>query len=173
MTKTIAQFVFLFIALVIAQVVIFNNLVLFSVAVPLTFVYIIISMPVTWSTNWSITAGFLLGLAVDIFSDTQGMNALCCTLLAFMRKPMFHLYVQRDEDLSGLRPSMRNMDTTAYLKYMFSMVLVYCVMAFTVDAFSMFSVVRYLLRILCSTAYTFLILYAIDSVTSHRNEKRL
>lgn len=65
------------------------------------------------------------------------------------------------------------MDTTAYLKYMFSMVLIYCVMVFTVDAFKLFSVLRYLLCIVCSTAYTFLIIYAIDSVTSHRNEKRL
>lgn len=88
----------------ISQVVVFNNLVLYSVAVPLVFIYVIISMPITWSTNWSITAGFLLGLSVDIFSDTQGMNALCCTLLAFMRKPVFHLYVQRDEDLSACAP---------------------------------------------------------------------
>ena len=173
MSKSIIQFILLCIVLVIAQAVIFNNLVLFSVAVPLVFIYIIISMPVTWSVNASMTIGFACGLAVDIFSDTQGMNALCCTLLSFMRKGIFHLYLQRDEDLSGLRPSLRTMDTTAYLKYMLSMVLVYCVLLFTVDAFAMFSVLRYFLCIVSSTIYTFLIIYAIDTVTSHRHEKRL
>lgn len=173
MSKTILQFFLLFIVLVIAQVVIFNNLVLFSVAVPLVFIYLIISLPLTWSTNIAITIGFLTGLAVDIFSDTQGMNALCCTLLAFMQKGVFHLYVQRDDDLAGLRPSLRSMDTTAYLKYMFSMVLIYCIMIFTVDAFALFSVLRFLLCILSSTVYTFLIIYAIATVSSNRHEKRL
>lgn len=173
MSKTIIQFILLFLALVIAQGVIFNNLVLFSVAVPLVFIYLIISMPVTWNTNVSITIGFLAGMAVDIFSDTLGMNALCTTLLAFMQKGIFHLYVQRDEDLSGQRPSLRTMDTTAYLKYMFSMVLIYCIMIFTVDAFALFSILRYLLCISFSTIYTFLIIYAIATVTSHRHEKRL
>lgn len=173
MSKTILQFILLCIVLVTAQVVIFNNLVLFSVAVPLVFIYLIISMPVTWSTNASMTIGFLTGLAVDIFSDTQGMNALCCTLLSFMRKGIFHLYVQRDEDLSGQRPSLRTMDKTAYLKFMFSMVLVYCLMIFTVDAFAMFSALRFILCIVSSTLYTFLIIYAIAAVASHRHEKRL
>lgn len=56
---------------------------------------------------------------------------------------------------------------------MLSMVLVYCVLLFTVDAFAMFSVLRYFLCIVSSTIYTFLIIYAIDTVTSHRHEKRL
>lgn len=173
MSKTIVQFLIGFVLLLLAQIVVFNHLVLFAVAVPLVFVYYIISMPVTWGTNLSMALGFLMGLAVDVFSDTQGMNALCCTILSFARKPIFHLYVQRDDDLSGLCPSLRSMGGAAFMKFMLTMLLAYFVMIFTIDAFALFDPLRWLLCVVCSTAYTFVIIYAIDSVISHRNEKRL
>ncbi len=173
MSKTVIQFLIGFLLLLLAQIVVFNNLVLFSVAVPLVFIYYIISMPVTWNTNLSVALGFLLGLAVDVFSDTPGMNALCCTLLSFARKPLFHLYVQRDDDLAGLSPSLRSMGVPAFLKFTITMVVAYFVVLFTVDAFALFDPLRWLLCVICSSAYTFIIIYALDSVISHRNEKRL
>ena len=90
MNKTAIILIALFLVLVPAQAVIFNNLILFNIALPLVFIYLIISLPVTLSTNWSLTIGFVTGLAVDIFSDTSGMNALACTTLAFIRKPVYH-----------------------------------------------------------------------------------
>ena len=39
---------------------------------------------------------FLLGLTVDIFSNTPGMNAAAATLLAFMREPILRLVTLRD-----------------------------------------------------------------------------
>ena len=150
MSKTVIQFLIGFVLILLAQIVVFNNLVLFSVAVPLVFIYYIISMPVTWGTNGSMLLGFLLGLAVDVFSDTQGMNALCCTLLSFARKPLFHLYVQRDDDLSGFSPSLRSMGAPAFLKYTITMVLAYFIVLFTIDAFALFNPLRWLLCVVCS-----------------------
>ena len=59
MSKTAIILTALFLVLVPAQAVIFNNLVLFNVALPLVFIYLIISLPVTLSTNWSITIGLV------------------------------------------------------------------------------------------------------------------
>ena len=53
MTKTVLTFILLFIVLIPAQAVIFNNLILFNVALPLVFIYLIISLPITLSTNWA------------------------------------------------------------------------------------------------------------------------
>lgn len=173
MTKSLINYILMFIVLVLAQAVVFNNLALFGCAMPFVFIYLIIALPVTLSTNWSVTVGFLVGLAVDVFSNTYGINALACTMLAFMRKPLFHLYVSRDEDLAGMRPAMRTMGAPTFMKYALTMILVYCIFALTIEAFTFFNFMRLLLRIVSSTLYTFIIIYAIDSLSVSRREKKL
>ncbi len=169
MTRTILTFILLFAVLIPAQALIFNNLILFNVALPLVFIYLIISLPVTLSTNWVVTIGFLTGLAVDIFSDTPGMNALACTLLAFVRRPVYHLYMSYDDDLSGLRPSIATMGAAAYFKYMLTMVFINCLSVFVIEAFQFFNLRLLLLRTVCSTVFTFIIIYAIDSLSFKRS----
>lgn len=173
MSKIAFTFLIKVVLLVLAQAVIFNNLVLFGTAVPLVFVYAIISMPITWPTNLSVTIGFLLGLIVDVFSNTYGVNALSCTVLAFARKPIFHLYVQRDDDLAGLKPSQRSMGSAAFLKYMVTMSVAYCTMAFAVDSFAVFSFWRILLQIITSSIFTSALIYALDSIFTRQYEKGL
>ena len=169
MSKTVLTLIILFLVLIPAQAVIFNNLILFNVALPLVFIYLIISLPVTLSTNWSLTIGFVTGLAVDIFSDTPGMNALACTNLAFLRKSVYHLYMSYDDDLSGLRPSISTMGSAAYFKYLLTMVFVYCLMLFAIEAFQFFNIRLLLMRTVFSTIFTFIIIYAIDSLSFKRS----
>lgn len=174
MNKTTIYLLLMSVVLLLAQAVVFNNLVLFNCAVPFVFIYVILSLPITLSTNWSVTAGFVIGLVADAFADTYGINSVSCTILAFIRKPVFHLYVQRDEDLGGQCPSMRSMGVPVYLKYAGTMVLIYCAMACTIEAFGLFHIWRLLLRIAASSVYTLLIVYAIDSLSlSSKHEKRL
>lgn len=169
MSKTVISLIALFLVLIPAQAVIFNNLILFNVALPLVFIYLIISLPVTFSTNLSIVIGFITGLAVDIFSDTPGMNALACTTLAFIRKPVYHLYMSYDDDTSNTRPSIATMGPGAYLKYMLTMVFIYCFMLFAIEAFQFFNLRLMLMRTIFSTAFTFIIIYAIESLSFKRS----
>lgn len=159
--------------LLAVQAVIFNNLVLFNCAMPFVFIYLIIAMPISFGPNIAMTIGFFAGLAIDAVSDTYGLNTLCCTVLGFVHRRIFHLYVSRDEDLSGLSPSMRTMGAEAFLKYMLTMVLIYCTMAFVIEAFSFFDLWRLLVRIAASSVYTFVLLYAIDSLSLRQHAKKL
>lgn len=174
MSKTVLAFILKFVLLTLAQAVIFNNLVLFNAVVPFVFIYIIIWMPITWSTNVSMTLGFLAGVTIDIFSNTQGVNALACTILSFVRKPVFHLYIQRDEDLGGLKPSQRSMGSAEFMKYVATMTLIYCLCVFTIDAFAIFNPLRFAIQVLGSSIFTIILIYALDSFfTQQPHEKRL
>lgn len=166
MNKTIIQFSALFIVLVLLQAMVFNNICLFNVAVPFVFIYFIVYLPVTLSVNWVLTLSFLAGLCVDIFANTQGMNALACTVIAMSRRSVLHRFFPREDELSIPEPSIRSLGQEVYMKYLFTMVLLYCTMIFLIEAFSFFDIWRLLLRILCSTLLTFLLLLGIDSVMS-------
>lgn len=173
MSKTALTLLILFLILIPAQAVFFNNLVLFNLAVPLVFIYLIITLPITLNDSLALTIGFLTGLSVDILSDTPGVNALASTVLTALRKPIFHLYVSSDIDLADQRPLPRTMGTAAFLKYAGTMVAIYCTMVFTIEALQIFNIELYLLRVLCSSVFTFIIIYAIACLTSPGREKRL
>lgn len=173
MSKTAITLAILFVVLVAGQAVFFNNLVLFNVAVPLVFIYLLIILPVTLSDTLALTIGFVTGLTIDILSDTPGINSLSSTLLVAVRKPVFHLYVSGDIDLADQCPSPRNMGTAAFLKYALTMSVIYCTMVFTIEACQVFNLRLYLLRVACSSIFTFVIIYAIASLTGPRREKRL
>lgn len=173
MNKTTLSLILLFVVLLPAQAILFNNLILFNVALPIVFIYVIITLPVTMSETLALTAGFITGLCMDIMSDTPGVNALSCTILAALRRPVFHLYVPSDNDLADQRPLPRTMGTAAFLKYAGTMTVIYCLMYFTVDSLRIFNVELWLLRIACSSVFSFIIIYAISCLTTPLREKRL
>jgi rod shape-determining protein MreD len=167
------RFIISYLLLVPLQALVFDHMVLFNVAVPFVFIYLIVMLPVTMSTNLSVLLGFLAGFGMDLFADTPGMNALSCTILAFARKPVFHLYVTMDDDLAGRSPSSQSMGSAEFLKYLLTLSLIFCTLIFSIEAFQIFIPRLMFTRIIASTLYTFLLLYTLDSLLIRRREKRL
>lgn len=173
MSKTTLTLTAMFVLLILAQAVVFNNLILMNTAMAFVFVYFIAAMPAAMGTAASLTAGFGLGLAVDIFSDTAGLNTLACTLVTFMRKPLLFLYVPRDEELTDGILSVKTLGRWAYFRYLFTLVIIYCFAVFGIESFSFFDPVRQAIRAGASTVYTFTVIYALDTVIHRRREKKL
>lgn len=163
-TKSIIHYALLFVTLVVAQAVVFNNLTFFNIAIPLVFVYFIASLPVLMRPNLVLTFSFLLGVCIDIFSDTPGMNALACTITGAMRRPMLKSFIQRDEDMGDSEPSMRTMGVGAYIKYVMVMSLIYCTVYFVAEAMTFRYWILMLERIGASTLLTSVMLIAINSI---------
>lgn len=173
MSKTTLQFFLLGLILVLAQVIVFNHICIFNVAVPMVFIYLIVRLPITLSPNWVLTIAFFLGLIVDIFSDTYGMNALACTILAMVRRPVLRLYVPREEDLTRPEPSIQSLGAAVYMKYLLTMTLIYCTLIFLIEAFALFNPLQLVLRIVFSTLLSFVLMLGIEAIMTPRSEKRL
>lgn len=173
MIRTFLKFLLMAVILILLQVTVFNNICLFGVAVPMVFIYLILRLPLTMGTSWVLTVAFLMGLGVDIFSDTQGMNALACTILGVLRRPVLGLYFPREDELINPEPTMLSLGAPVYIKYALSMSLIYCTMIFLIESFTFFNILRLLLRIVCSTVLTTLLIIAVDSLTVKRHAKRL
>ncbi len=157
---------------VLLQAVVFNQIYLFGVAVPLVFIYVILRMPLSLSTAWLLTASFFLGLVVDIFGNTPGMNALACTILAFVRRPILSLYLPHGSDYVAEIPSIRGFGMWLYVRYSLTLTFVYCLLLFAIESLSLFDLPYMLVRIVCSTLLTFILILCVDSLNQGR-EKRL
>ena len=162
MTKEFISFLIIFVALVLLQVLLFNHIALFNVAFPIIFIYFIIRLPISLSQSWLFTLAFLTGFIIDIFSDTLGVNALACTLLAALKKKVFYAYVDKDDKTKNIIPSSLSLGLITYSKYLITMVGIYCVLAFIIEYFSFANVKELVVLSSSSTLLTFLILLAID-----------
>ena len=171
MIKTILQFIVLFVALTLLQVVC-NHICIFGVAIPVVYIYFLIRLPINLSVNWAMTLAFILGLTIDVFSNTQGMNALACVVATAQRRPVFSLYFAREDDLPNPIPSIHTLGIGIYIKYLLSMVLIYCFFIFAIQAFTLHNVQLTIMRIVASTTLSTLLIFGIDSLDTKR-EKRL
>ena len=172
MTKTVIQFIVLFVVLILLQLVC-NKIVLWGIAMPVVFIYLILRLPVNLHDGWVLTIAFFTGLLLDIFNNTPGMNALACTILAAVRRPVFNLFVSRENDMNIPIPSVDSMGVGDYFKYMATLVTLYCVLIFLIQAFSLHNIGLTLARIAASSALSIIIIFGLDSLVSTRREKRL
>ncbi|PJB13297.1 MAG: rod shape-determining protein MreD [Flavobacteriales bacterium CG_4_9_14_3_um_filter_40_17] len=85
MKNDVVQETFKFIVLILAQVLLFNRLVLFGHLVAYVYVVFLILYPVKERRNLFLFISFLLGLAMDMFMNSGGIHATACLLTAYFR----------------------------------------------------------------------------------------
>lgn len=172
MTKTVIQFIVLFLVLVVVQLVC-NKIVLFNVAMPVVFIYLILRLPVNLHGGWVLTVAFFSGLIIDIFNNSPGMNALACTIMAAVRRPVFNIFVSRENDMNIPIPSVDSMGVSDYFRYMATLVTIYCTLIFSIQAFTLHNALLTLARIVASSVLSVVIIFGLDTLVSTRREKRL
>lgn len=155
--------VIMFVVLLLAQVLILNNIHLFQVATPLLYVLFVITfrrgMP-----KWIIlTYSFLLGLLLDIFTNTPGLAAGTMTLIAVIQPYLLETLTPRDS-AENMRVSVSTMGFGKFVTFSAILVSIYCVVFFALEAFNLFEWQMWLLRAVSSALLTLLFVLAIESV---------
>lgn len=158
------RYAMLFIVLIVVQVLICNNILLFGVAVPFVFIFSIITLPLNTSLNLLMTLAFLMGFLVDLFSDTLGLNSMACLLLAVVRKPVFYAYMSKEDKYLTSVPSISTMGWFNYLKFVLTLSAVFCILVFGIELFSFASFGRIMLMAASSTLFTMILLLSTDAL---------
>ena len=74
-----------FIFLVLFQVLILNNIQLSGYINPYFYVYFILLLPFETPRWVLLISAFILGFAIDAFTNTPGLNTAACVFMAFIR----------------------------------------------------------------------------------------
>lgn len=172
MNKSIIQFAILFVVLTLLQVVC-NKVILFDVATPIIFIYILFRFPINIHKLLLFSLAFAMGLIIDVFGNTPGMNALACTLTAALRLPVINLYVTREDEMNSPLPSIDSLGPACYFKYVSTMTVIYCTILFFIQAFTLNDLLLTVERIGASSLLSIVLLLGIDSLVSTRREKKL
>ena len=157
-----------FVAFALAQAVVLGRIHLFNCATPLLYVYFVTQFPRNYP-KWAILLwAFMLGLLVDTFSNTPGLAAASLTLIAAIQPYLFELLVPRDS-AENLKPSLSTLGTMKYTYYIIILVLLYCVVFYSLELFSFFNLMQWALCIGGSTAITLLLIFTFEIAKANRS----
>lgn len=153
---------FLFIALVLLQVLVLNKISLFSIATSFLYIYFVIKLPFHRNKFYVIITSFLMGIIIDVFLNTPGVNAAALTIVATLRSVLVPLFYPKNE-LDVLVPGIRN-NTVSFIKYTIVMILIHHTLLFFIDSLSLFSVTETIYRILSSSLLSLILVLSLDSL---------
>lgn len=154
--------VLLFAILLLAQVLVLNHIHLFDCATPLLYVYVVLQFRRNYPRWGILLVSFLLGLVVNIFSNTPGVAAASMTFLGFLQPYVFAMFLNRDSD-EDLQPSMKSLGFAKFFYYAAVLVVVYCAIFFTIETFSFFNGLLWLECVGGSAMLTILLILAIEN----------
>ncbi|MDY6240623.1 MAG: rod shape-determining protein MreD [Prevotella sp.] len=153
----------LFLGLLVAQVLVLNHIHLFGYAVPLLYIYFVISFQRNYP-RWAILVwSFLLGLGIDVSSNTPGLAAASMTLMGLLQPYVLELFMQRDSN-DDMQPAIFSFGPTRYLSYAAILTGGYCLVFFTLESFTFFNWLHWLLSFTSSTVLTLLLIMVIDNL---------
>ena len=168
MMRFISQ-MFWFVGLILFQVLVLDNTHLFGLFIPIIYIYSLLRWPPDLPTPLAVVLGFVLGLAVDILSNTPGMHAAATTFIAFIRYPILRLFVLK-EDLGNKDISIYTIGTNAFWKYAIILVFIHHAILFMLEALSLTNGLM-LLKIPICSILTLVFIGALERINRKQDAK--
>lgn len=159
---TIIQFTVSFIILVLVQVLALNNVQFLGFINPYIYIFFLLSLPARLAQWITLILAFVLGLTIDMFSNSMGTHAFATVMMAFFRSPTIQLFTSIEEGINPI-PSYYSFGVGAYIKYVVLMVLIHHSTLFFIEAFSFANLWIVFSKIILSSAVTIFLVLGIRS----------
>ena len=153
--KNIIRFVFL----VLFQVLILNGIQLSGFINPYFYIYFILLLPFDIPRGLLLILSFLLGITIDIFANTPGLNAAACVVLGFARPFVITSISTGTEFMIGNHPSLKNQGMKWFLYYTIILVLLHHITLFYLDVLRFSEFFLTLFRVILSSLFTLLLIF--------------
>ena len=157
----LSQFLW-FVVMLVVQALLLNNIHLFGCSTPLLYVYVILMARRDFPRWGLLLFGFLLGLGVDMFSNTPGVGACSMTLLAFVQPMLMKLFLPRDS-ADDFQPGIPSLGLMKFVYFSFISIFLYSLVFFTLEMFNFFNWTLWALSVGGSTLLTLLLVILIDN----------
>lgn len=156
-----------FLGMILVQILLLNNIYLFGLATPFLYIYAILVLDKNINHTTLMLIAFAMGLIIDIFSNTPGVNAAASVFFAFVRPGILRIFSPRD-DFENFRPSICSLGPGPFIRYAMVSLLLHHTAVYLLEAFSFANIGYLSLRILCSTLLTLMLVIAIEFIRNRR-----
>lgn len=146
-------FVMLFQTLVLNDMSINDSFSIFGIPsfIPMLFPVLILLLPIRVNYYVMMLYAVVIGIVLDIFSNTPGMHAAALVLLAFLRPRLLRLFFQQDEKKLGwARPTMYRLGFMPFLFYICFSIAIHHLFYFLLQEWSLVNILYTLYKTIVS-----------------------
>jgi hypothetical protein len=154
LTTEILRNIFRFVVLILAQVLVIQNINLTVYIILLPYVMAILMLPFEMNKSLVLCIAFFTGVVIDIFCDSSGLHAAACSLLGFGRHYLLRFIAPREGYEAGMKPSLSVMGSRWFITYAAILILLHHFALFYLEVFRFSEFFRTLLRVILSSAGT-------------------
>lgn len=165
MNKELILHIALFFILIFAQVLIFNNMAIPKFGyIPYVYVLFILLYPVKYNKILLIFISFLLGLSIDIFSNSGGIHAASCLVITYIRPFILKFSFGTSYEFHHIK--FKNTDLTQRISYFAILIFIHHIFLFFLEVGN-FSFIKYTTsNIVFSGLYTLILSLILHSLFS-------
>ena len=147
--------IFRFILLLAVQIIIFNNMNFLGYISPFPYLLFIILYPVNGNKSGLVVTSFLLGLIMDMFSNSGGIHATACLILAYFRPSIFKFAFGLSYEYQTVK--LNDVLTPERFSFILLSVVIHHLTLFLLEAFQFSFIFDILIRTFLSTIFTIII----------------
>ena len=152
MNSTLLVNIFRFVLLLAVQIIIFNNMNFLGYISPFPYVLFIILYPVNGNKSGLLIASFLLGLIMDMFSNSGGVHTTACIVLAYFRPSIFKFSFGLSYEYQTVK--LNDVLSPERFSFILLSVVIHHFTLFIFEAFQLSFIIDILLRALLSSVFT-------------------
>ena len=143
-----------FILLIASQVFLLKNIGYYNLSIPYLYILFIMLLPFGIPNALLFSLAFLAGITIDVFYDTMGLNAIACSVMAFVRVIFIALTVQRDGFDNEPERRLGLMGFRWFVFYAIILTFFHHLILFGFETFKFSELGFTLLRVVMSTFFT-------------------
>lgn len=154
MIRIVLRNIFRFFVLILIQVLLMDNVMLNGYLNPYIYVLFILLLPFETPKWLSLIIGFLLGLSIDLFSNTLGMHTAATVFMAFMRPWVLGILAPRDGYEPESFPRIHYYGLSWFAGYALILIFLHHLVLFYIEVFHFQYFFSTFLRVILSTILT-------------------
>ena len=158
MIREFSKYLFYFIVLILAQLLVFNNIEFSGYINPYVYILFILLLPFTIPKVVLLLSAFLIGLVMDLFMGTPGVHSSATVLMAFSRPFVMALFSPREGYQTGTYPRLTQFGLEWFVKYTVMLVLIHHFALFYLEIFTFSHFFSTFFRAILSSLLTSLII---------------
>ncbi|MBU2651172.1 MAG: rod shape-determining protein MreD [Bacteroidetes bacterium] len=168
MNRQVIKYSFVFILLILFQVLILNNIRLNGYINPYFYVLFIIILPFQTPKWLFLISGFILGLIIDIFMHSVGIHTAATTFMAFLRPGVIRFLTGNREIEPEMKPCIRDMGFSWFFMYSLILVFFHHLVLFYLEVFRMDEFFKTLGMVVFSTILTLIMIILNEYILRRR-----
>lgn len=143
----------MFVTVVLIQVLLLNQIQFSGFVNPYLYLLFILLLPVSMARYQVLLLSFLLGLTIDVFSNTPGIHASATVFAGFLRSPVIGRLSGRESEINDY-PGLKQNGMRWFVLYTAVMVILHHFFLFYVEVFTLSRFFATFFRSLASSVFT-------------------